>query len=578
MLTLVLISIIVILLVYILFINFRKDKSVTKDQQGDCQVGEWSNFGACTDLNGVWKRSRTREVIKQSKNGGEICPVLSESEICNALDCQVGEWSDYNSCLNSQQTRNRKIIREPQYGGVKCPELIETKMCQQEEKKCASFEMKQSECFKDESGKWRQRVTKDFLNSDCQDEVNVVDCPFDKIPVIDCKRYDFLRSECYKDESGNWKQKVTKDFFNPECQDEITVEDCPLQKARLLACKDPVISHQTCYKNDMGEWKMMEKTDYQDSICEDKEILKDCPISKIREIVCINPTIVPVSEVCSKSQKDGKWYKMSKNDYSDEICTDDIFYVECPLPSWPEINGFTKMEKKDYTTNKIIFTPTVNTASQCASLCRENVNCTGFRMEGDTLDKQVCTMKYELKDPSIDTSQGVFYRLNTPKHPIIAGYNITLGSNDTNVAYRSIENTTPTECAKVCQSDAKCAGFWFNGFPGETKKCDLKDKIDNLKNTGVGVFYTRLNMEGAWPLLDGFNEPQNQKMPMMSPTINKQTFSSVAKCAKQCRENKDCTAFYYDDTNSWTCELKKYTEGGMLSSTPRFKSVLYVKK
>jgi hypothetical protein len=163
-------------------------------------------------------------------------------------------------------------------------------------------------------------------------------------------------------------------------------------------------------------------------------------------------------------------------------------------------------------------------------------------------------------------------------HPIIKDYNITLTSNNYDVnAYRTVSNTTPEECAKVCISDNKCLGFWFKGFPGQRDQCELKDKLSLLKNHGVGVFYTRLNMDSAWPTLTGYEEPQNQKMPMMSGNVARNNISSLKSCESDCNESTECTAFYYNDTEMM-CELKKFKPGAPLVNTPRARSVLYVKK
>lgn len=494
------------------------------------------------------------------------------------VDCQVGNWGEYSECVNEngiiRQHRERKVIKESEYGGKNCPELIEYKSCEQTNK-CLYFEMKQYECFKDDKGKWKQLITKDYLNSECDDEITVADCPVDKIPKTDCKNYRLIISDCFKNEIGKWKQQVTKDYMSDDCNNETTIVDCPLSKARLLACKNPLITQNECFKNESGMWKMIEKTNYEDTICEDIEITKDCPTNKIREIVCVNPTIVPYTEKCYKNQTDGKWYKMNKKVYSDPICLDEIFSEECPLPPWPEITGFTKMEKKDYTTINIMSASNINSVKECSTLCKENVYCTGIRMEGDTLDNPVCSMKYNYNEPPIDTDKGVFYKLDTPKHPIIKGYDITLGSNDRNNPYRTIENTTPVECSVICKEDPTCQGFWFEGLPGQTKNCELKSKVGFLRNTGVGVFYNRIDMEGAWPTIDGYKEPQNQKYPTLSPLIERHNMSTLSKCANKCMTNVDCTSFYFNESNS-LCELKKYKQGDYLGAIGE-KSVFYVK-
>ena len=117
--------------------------------------------------------------------------------------------------------------------------------------------MVKEDCYKDANGEWKMKKIKRYLNRECSDEITIVDCPVDKIPVPNCVRYDFLRGNCYKNADGTWKRDVTKDYFNPDCPDEKTVEDCPVQIARSLACVNPTITSD-CFKNAEGVWKMNE--------------------------------------------------------------------------------------------------------------------------------------------------------------------------------------------------------------------------------------------------------------------------------------------------------------------------------
>ena len=50
-----------------------------------------------------------------------------------SVDCQVSQWKDWNcdvTCGNGTMTRERDVVQEPLHGGDTCPELEETGICQ----------------------------------------------------------------------------------------------------------------------------------------------------------------------------------------------------------------------------------------------------------------------------------------------------------------------------------------------------------------------------------------------------------------------------------------------------------------
>ena len=100
----------------------------------DCTVNDWSDWSTCDKPCGGGSKSRTRTVKTQPLNDGKICPVLSETQVCNqiicsTLDCQLSEWSPWSDCINGTQTRTRTIIKQASQGGAECPNLIETQPC-----------------------------------------------------------------------------------------------------------------------------------------------------------------------------------------------------------------------------------------------------------------------------------------------------------------------------------------------------------------------------------------------------------------------------------------------------------------
>jgi len=103
----------------------------------DCEVGEWSEWGNCNVLCGGGLQERTRKIIVDPKYGGRECPVLSETQQCNTqpcpVNCEVGNWSDWDNCSEDCdggiQKRTREIVKDVAYGGETCPPLSETQIC-----------------------------------------------------------------------------------------------------------------------------------------------------------------------------------------------------------------------------------------------------------------------------------------------------------------------------------------------------------------------------------------------------------------------------------------------------------------
>ena len=103
----------------------------------DCKVGDWSAWSACDKDCGGGTQFRTRRILQEPANGGEQCPALKETRVCNsqecATDCQVGSWSSWGDCTKpcggGTQTRTRGITKPAVAGGKDCPALSETQPC-----------------------------------------------------------------------------------------------------------------------------------------------------------------------------------------------------------------------------------------------------------------------------------------------------------------------------------------------------------------------------------------------------------------------------------------------------------------
>lgn len=101
----------------------------------DCKVN-WSDWGACSKQCGGGTQSRTATVTHPANAGGNQCPPLVETRACNSnpcVDCQVSNWSEWGACSRQcgggTQSRSRSVTQQPGPGGAPCPPLLETRTC-----------------------------------------------------------------------------------------------------------------------------------------------------------------------------------------------------------------------------------------------------------------------------------------------------------------------------------------------------------------------------------------------------------------------------------------------------------------
>lgn len=118
----------------------------------DCEVSPWSDWTPCNKECGTGTQTRKRDIIKKPQNGGTACPAqleLEETKSCNTqdcvkpVDCEVGSWSEWGACDKpcgtGQQTRSREVVKQQADGGKTCPTLTESQACNTQE--CAPLEI-----------------------------------------------------------------------------------------------------------------------------------------------------------------------------------------------------------------------------------------------------------------------------------------------------------------------------------------------------------------------------------------------------------------------------------------------------
>ena len=74
----------------------------------DCKTTPWGSWSACSKKCGIGHAKRTREILQDSKNGGQPCPALKEMRTCVALSCPVKK-----SLFQGPTTTYRKLKGEP---------------------------------------------------------------------------------------------------------------------------------------------------------------------------------------------------------------------------------------------------------------------------------------------------------------------------------------------------------------------------------------------------------------------------------------------------------------------------------
>lgn len=101
-----------------------------KDQ--DCQMGQWTQWGACDVTCGGGQRTRSRSVDQEAQGQGLTChESLTETQGCAQqechaigpkVNCEWSVWSQWGACnkCGGQRSRFRHVVRESANGGLPC--------------------------------------------------------------------------------------------------------------------------------------------------------------------------------------------------------------------------------------------------------------------------------------------------------------------------------------------------------------------------------------------------------------------------------------------------------------------------
>eukprot|EP00927_Polykrikos_kofoidii_P007269 TRINITY_DN12977_c0_g1_i1.p1 TRINITY_DN12977_c0_g1~~TRINITY_DN12977_c0_g1_i1.p1 ORF type:complete len:1523 (+),score=156.79 TRINITY_DN12977_c0_g1_i1:74-4642(+) len=98
----------------------------------DCVIDVWSPWSVCTATCGVGQRSRSREILSASQNGGAACDgILEEADSCTEAacpkqctprDCEWATWEQWSACdkCGGERSRYRGIAQSSFCGGSSC--------------------------------------------------------------------------------------------------------------------------------------------------------------------------------------------------------------------------------------------------------------------------------------------------------------------------------------------------------------------------------------------------------------------------------------------------------------------------
>lgn len=119
--------------------NQKKTQEILSKERRDCETGEWSEWSPCSVSCGGGSQSRNRLMKTPAKNGGS-CILKETKEGCNTnpcpRDCKVSDWSQYGACQDVngvfKKKRTKTIIQPSLYGGQECPpisQLTQEEIC-----------------------------------------------------------------------------------------------------------------------------------------------------------------------------------------------------------------------------------------------------------------------------------------------------------------------------------------------------------------------------------------------------------------------------------------------------------------
>ena len=176
----------------------------------DCRVSSWTLWTGCSKTCGTGYQSRTRSVIASPSQNGVLCGALFEEKPCmdflcpSAIHCKVAGWGPWSRCSKtcgggSRSRKQRYVIEKAKHGGDKCPPLVDTKLCDVEDCPVEEGEMStKSGCRLSAWGAWskcsksctkgvhtRVRIVLNQVKG-CTEMVSTETCDNGPCP-IDCK-------------------------------------------------------------------------------------------------------------------------------------------------------------------------------------------------------------------------------------------------------------------------------------------------------------------------------------------------------------------------------------------------------
>merc|ERR1719265_128817 len=95
----------------------------------DCELASWSLWSLCDKECGGGQSKRSREPKRASAAGRPCAGALTElrpcnTELCHGVkDCELSDWSEWGACQScgGERSRNRHVVAYPENGGKPCP-------------------------------------------------------------------------------------------------------------------------------------------------------------------------------------------------------------------------------------------------------------------------------------------------------------------------------------------------------------------------------------------------------------------------------------------------------------------------
>ena len=117
--------------------HFRETRICSGAPIINCQVGNWTNWSACSASCGSGNQARTRNVTSSASCGGSCNYHLQETRNCSGApptNCQVSDWSEWDTCSvtcgTGYQSKYRNVTSIESCGGTCNYNLTESQTCQ----------------------------------------------------------------------------------------------------------------------------------------------------------------------------------------------------------------------------------------------------------------------------------------------------------------------------------------------------------------------------------------------------------------------------------------------------------------